>query len=141
MPCVQNLSQAIHIQGQYVGGESAIQSSPLGPWLRYKMVHCSVHLPCIIALPPNLILNTKSCKIETLSQVKLKISINSLSYFAPFSEAKMVKIFVGNLDEGTTDANKLRSLFEQYGSVSECDVLSKYGFVVCFLLFSVFIGS
>ena len=46
----------------------------------------------------------------------------------------MVKIFVGNLDEGTTDANKLRSLFEQYGSVSECDVLSKYGFVVCSLI-------
>ncbi|XP_061104128.1 RNA-binding protein 4.1-like isoform X1 [Conger conger] len=40
----------------------------------------------------------------------------------------MVKIFVGNLSEDTT-AEQLRSLFSQYGTISECDVLKKYGFV------------
>ncbi|XP_036380177.1 uncharacterized protein LOC118774789 isoform X2 [Megalops cyprinoides] len=40
----------------------------------------------------------------------------------------MVKIFVGNLSEDTT-AEQLRALFSQYGKISECDVLKKYGFV------------
>ncbi|KAG5844152.1 hypothetical protein ANANG_G00158490 [Anguilla anguilla] len=40
----------------------------------------------------------------------------------------MVKIFVGNLSEDTT-AEQLRALFSQYGTISECDVLKKYGFV------------
>ncbi|KAJ8348331.1 hypothetical protein SKAU_G00269200 [Synaphobranchus kaupii] len=40
----------------------------------------------------------------------------------------MVKIFVGNLSEDTT-AEQLRGLFSPYGTISECDVLKKYGFV------------
>ncbi|XP_036404048.1 RNA-binding protein 4.1-like [Megalops cyprinoides] len=40
----------------------------------------------------------------------------------------MVKIFIGNLSQDTT-AEELRSLFSQYGKVSECDVLKRYGFV------------
>ncbi|KAG5853233.1 hypothetical protein ANANG_G00070910 [Anguilla anguilla] len=40
----------------------------------------------------------------------------------------MVKIFIGNLSQDTT-AEELRSVFSQYGTVSECDVLKRYGFV------------
>ncbi|KAJ8266123.1 hypothetical protein GJAV_G00126190 [Gymnothorax javanicus] len=40
----------------------------------------------------------------------------------------MVKIFVGNLSESTT-TEQLRALFSPYGTISECDVLKKYGFV------------
>lgn len=38
------------------------------------------------------------------------------------------KIFIGNVKDGTT-ADELRTLFEQYGGVSEADVCSGYGFV------------
>ncbi|XP_046905323.1 RNA-binding protein 4.1-like isoform X1 [Hypomesus transpacificus] len=40
----------------------------------------------------------------------------------------MVKIFVGNLATSTTE-EELRSLFTQYGKISECDILKNYGFV------------
>ncbi|XP_061092429.1 RNA-binding protein 4.2 isoform X2 [Conger conger] len=40
----------------------------------------------------------------------------------------MVKIFIGNLSQDTT-AEDLRSVFSQYGTVTECDVLKRYGFV------------
>ncbi|KAI1898507.1 hypothetical protein AGOR_G00073060 [Albula goreensis] len=40
----------------------------------------------------------------------------------------MVKIFIGNLSQDTT-VEDLRSLFSQYGKISECDVLKRYGFV------------
>ncbi|KAJ8337513.1 hypothetical protein SKAU_G00364790 [Synaphobranchus kaupii] len=40
----------------------------------------------------------------------------------------MVKIFIGNLSQDST-ADDLRSLFSQYGKISECDVLKRYGFV------------
>ncbi|XP_026882273.1 RNA-binding protein 4.1-like [Electrophorus electricus] len=40
----------------------------------------------------------------------------------------MVKIFVGNLSSNTTKED-LRSLFSQYGTISECDVLRNFGFV------------
>ncbi|XP_030073272.1 RNA-binding protein 4B isoform X2 [Microcaecilia unicolor] len=40
----------------------------------------------------------------------------------------MVKLFVGNLPcEATED--ELRTLFEQYGKVVECDIVRNYGFV------------
>ena len=39
------------------------------------------------------------------------------------------KIFVGNLAYGIT-SDMIRPLFEQYGTVTECDVLGSYGFVV-----------
>nr|XP_033812947.1 RNA-binding protein 4B-like isoform X2 [Geotrypetes seraphini] len=40
----------------------------------------------------------------------------------------MVKLFVGNLPcEATED--ELRTLFEQYGKVAECDIVRNYGFV------------
>uniref|UniRef100_H2XR28 RRM domain-containing protein n=2 Tax=Ciona intestinalis TaxID=7719 RepID=H2XR28_CIOIN len=40
----------------------------------------------------------------------------------------MVKIFVGNIADGVT-TEEMRDLFEQYGNVTECDVLGTYGFV------------
>ena len=40
----------------------------------------------------------------------------------------MVKIFVGRLSPTVTTA-QLRELFEQYGTVSDCDILRDYGFV------------
>ncbi|XP_051553969.1 RNA-binding protein 4.1 isoform X2 [Myxocyprinus asiaticus] len=40
----------------------------------------------------------------------------------------MVKIFVGNLSPDTT-ADDIRSLFSQYGKISECDVVKNFGFV------------
>ena len=49
-------------------------------------------------------------------------------------QVKMVKIFIGNLDE-YADENKLRRQFEQFGKVSECDILNKYGFVVSWWIF------
>ena len=38
------------------------------------------------------------------------------------------KIFVGRLPENA-EAQHLRRLFEQYGTVTECDILNRYGFV------------
>ena len=43
-----------------------------------------------------------------------------------------MKIFCGNLSEHTK-SDDIRELFEEYGEVTECDVLSRYGFVVSFL--------
>ncbi|KAM9406788.1 RNA-binding protein 4.1-like isoform 2-T3 [Salvelinus alpinus] len=40
----------------------------------------------------------------------------------------MVKIFIGNLSPNTM-AEELRSLFSQYGKVSECDIVKNFGFV------------
>ncbi|XP_058638083.1 RNA-binding protein 4.1 isoform X2 [Onychostoma macrolepis] len=40
----------------------------------------------------------------------------------------MVKIFVGNLSPNTT-AEEIRSLFSQYGKISECDIVKNFGFV------------
>ncbi|XP_012989796.2 RNA-binding protein lark [Esox lucius] len=40
----------------------------------------------------------------------------------------MVKIFVGNVNSSTTEP-ELRTLFEKYGQVSDCDILKNYGFV------------
>ncbi|XP_035216016.1 RNA-binding protein lark-like isoform X2 [Stegodyphus dumicola] len=42
--------------------------------------------------------------------------------------APKTKIFVGHLPDGCTD-DDLRALFSKYGSVTECDVINKYGFV------------
>lgn len=39
------------------------------------------------------------------------------------------KIFVGRLAEGTTSEDIL-GLFRKFGTVTECDVISNYGFVV-----------
>jgi len=41
------------------------------------------------------------------------------------------KVFVGNLAHGVT-AEVIRPLFEHYGTVTECDILGSYGFVVSF---------
>lgn len=41
----------------------------------------------------------------------------------------MVKIFVGNVQEGA-NSDDLRLMFEKYGPVSECDVLTNFAFVV-----------
>ncbi|XP_024290650.1 RNA-binding protein 4.1 isoform X6 [Oncorhynchus tshawytscha] len=40
----------------------------------------------------------------------------------------MVKIFIGNLDSDTT-VDELRTLFSQYGKISECDIVKNFGFV------------
>ena len=50
-------------------------------------------------------------------------------FFIAVFFTKMVKIFIGNLTE-ESDPIALRGLFEQFGKVSECDVLGKFGFVV-----------
>jgi len=39
------------------------------------------------------------------------------------------KIFVGRLSEGTTSED-IGALFRKFGRVTECDVISNYGFVV-----------
>ncbi|XP_073461238.1 RNA-binding protein 4B isoform X2 [Aquarana catesbeiana] len=40
----------------------------------------------------------------------------------------MVKLFVGNLPPAATQT-ELKSLFEQFGKVSECDIITNYAFV------------
>ncbi|KAL2094739.1 hypothetical protein ACEWY4_009458 [Coilia grayii] len=40
----------------------------------------------------------------------------------------MVKVFVGNLNTSTKE-EELRELFEKYGTVVDCDIISNYGFV------------
>ncbi|KAG8146688.1 hypothetical protein E2320_013805 [Naja naja] len=42
--------------------------------------------------------------------------------------ATMVKLFIGNLPREATE-QEIRSLFEQYGRVLECDIIKNYGFV------------
>jgi RNA recognition motif-containing protein len=50
--------------------------------------------------------------------------------FSDQDTAKMpTKIFVGRLAEGTTSEDIL-GLFRKFGTVTECDVISNYGFVV-----------
>ena len=41
-----------------------------------------------------------------------------------------MKIFIGNITEGGGSESNLRSMFEKYGPVSECSILSNFGFVV-----------
>ncbi|XP_063549331.1 RNA-binding protein 4 isoform X6 [Gorilla gorilla gorilla] len=41
---------------------------------------------------------------------------------------RMVKLFIGNLPREATE-QEIRSLFEQYGKVLECDIIKNYGFV------------
>ena len=40
------------------------------------------------------------------------------------------KLFVGRLPSGTKE-NQLKELFQTYGEVTHCDIVGKYGFVVC----------
>ncbi|XP_063801223.1 RNA-binding protein 4B-like isoform X2 [Pseudophryne corroboree] len=40
----------------------------------------------------------------------------------------MVKLFVGNIPTEATQI-ELKSLFEQFGTVTECDIITNYGFV------------
>ncbi|KAG8193394.1 hypothetical protein JTE90_012196 [Oedothorax gibbosus] len=42
--------------------------------------------------------------------------------------APRTKLFVGHLPDGCTN-EELQTLFEKYGTVAECDVINKYGFV------------
>ncbi|GFS57542.1 RRM domain-containing protein, partial [Nephila pilipes] len=42
--------------------------------------------------------------------------------------APRTKLFVGHLPDGCSNQD-LQNLFEKYGSVKECDVINKYGFV------------
>ncbi|XP_072279140.1 RNA-binding protein 4B-like isoform X3 [Pyxicephalus adspersus] len=46
----------------------------------------------------------------------------------PMKVAKMVKLFVGNLPPAATQG-ELKSLFEQFGKVTECDIITNYAFV------------
>ncbi|XP_056383343.1 RNA-binding protein 4B-like isoform X3 [Hyla sarda] len=40
----------------------------------------------------------------------------------------MVKLFIGNIPPEATPA-ELKTLFEEYGKVTECDIITNYGFV------------
>ncbi|XP_067942047.1 RNA-binding protein lark-like isoform X2 [Watersipora subatra] len=42
------------------------------------------------------------------------------------------KLFVGNIARGSDQAH-LRARFEEFGSVAECDIISDYGFVTCYV--------
>lgn len=42
---------------------------------------------------------------------------------------KMVKIFIGNITDGGNQ-DDLKGMFEKYGPVSECSILTNFGFVV-----------
>ncbi|XP_075268428.1 RNA-binding protein 4B-like isoform X3 [Opisthocomus hoazin] len=44
------------------------------------------------------------------------------------AQGAMVKLFIGNLPREATE-QEIRSLFEQYGKVLECDIIKNYGFV------------
>lgn len=48
--------------------------------------------------------------------------------FVVFQAFEMVKLFIGNLPREATE-QEIRSLFEQYGKVLECDIIKNYGFV------------
>jgi len=39
------------------------------------------------------------------------------------------KVFVGRIAEGTS-GDDIKALFRKFGTVTECDVISNYGFVV-----------
>ena len=54
-----------------------------------------------------------------------------LCFQAMHGEHDTIKIFIGNLRENT-NKNRLRAAFEQFGTVVECVVINKYGFVVSF---------
>ena len=41
----------------------------------------------------------------------------------------MVKIFIGNIADGAR-STELKSMFEKYGNVTECSILTNFGFVV-----------
>ena len=42
----------------------------------------------------------------------------------------MVKIFIGNLPDGGLVKNEdVRPLFEEFGLVTECEIIKNYGFV------------
>ena len=45
------------------------------------------------------------------------------------------KLYVGNIPFDC-HSEQLSGLFEQFGKVTECDVLGKYGFVVSLILFN-----
>ncbi|KAJ8008119.1 hypothetical protein DPEC_G00101450 [Dallia pectoralis] len=53
---------------------------------------------------------------------------NSLYRITKHWDLIMVKIFIGNLASSTTE-EELRSLFSQYGKISECDIVKNFGFV------------
>jgi len=55
-----------------------------------------------------------------------RIAVNKVFKFVRYGS---VKIFVGNIRDGTT-TDQLRELFECYGKVVESDVLSGFGFIV-----------
>ena len=51
------------------------------------------------------------------------------------SKSVSTKLYVGNLPE-TCRKLELQKLFEQYGTVVECDIVKNYGFVVSIAGFS-----
>ncbi|CAL1268716.1 unnamed protein product [Larinioides sclopetarius] len=58
-----------------------------------------------------------------LQRCKTNVNALLLNMAAP-----RTKLFVGHLPDGCTNEDLL-SLFEKYGTVKECDVINKYGFV------------
>ena len=67
------------------------------------------------------------CDDTYMWQPKLKFPFLFISVLA--QAAMPIKIFVGNLSS-ETNGDDLRPYFEQYGEVTECDVLRNFGFVV-----------
>lgn len=56
--------------------------------------------------------------------VKIRVARESIE----MPGAQSFKLFIGNLDE-STKAAEIRTLFEKYGKIVECDVVKNYGFV------------
>ena len=49
------------------------------------------------------------------------------------------KIFIGNVNPNTK-ADQLQVLFEQFGKVTECDIIKNYAFVVSwYIIFVIYI--
>jgi hypothetical protein len=54
------------------------------------------------------------------------VFLTSSNYLCLF---EMVKLIVGNLVSDVS-VNELRSIFEEYGIVTECDIIKSFGIVV-----------
>ena len=83
------------------------------------------------------ILNSALFLPEWTSVIELFVTA-AKSYCCIYYRFGSTKIFVGNIRDGTT-SDQLRELFECYGRVAECDVLTGFGFVVSSSYCSLFI--
>ena len=74
------------------------------------------------------------CRMRLMNRIQIPISSphpdwSRLATQMPGrSDRATTKVFVGNLPDRYPD-DSLRELFEQYGEVSECDVIKNFAFV------------